>query len=132
MEGPTRDGAEKRAMEVPPAKDAAKKTAAATKAAAAARAAAKAAAAYARAAESLGGAVEAVDLARPVPAHEGLHVEWDPRAAGAAAASSTGDSASSRDRSRSPRCYRVIITTKPTGETKTEMVMIERERGDKG
>ena len=124
----------KPAMGVPPAKAAAaaaekKAAAAAAKAAVAAKAAAPAKAAAeaatARAADSLGGTVEAVDLARPIPAHEGLHVEWDPRAAGATAASSTGGSASRRERFRSPRCYRVIITTKPTGETKTEMVMMQ-------
>ena len=118
-------------MDAPPApaktatSAAAKAAAAAAKAAAAvakaeqAASAAKAAQA-ARAASALGGPVE---LFRSGD-HEGLHVEWDSRAK---APSSVSSAASARDqRSRSPRAYRITITTKPNGETKTEMTMVER------
>ena len=120
-------------MDAPPVPLASKAAAAA--AAKAAAAAAKAAAAVAKA-EQAASAAKAAQAARAASAlggpvepfrsgdHEGLHVEWDPRAKAGASSAST---ASGRDqRSRSPRAYRITITTKPNGETKTEMTMVER------
>ena len=94
---------------------------------AAASAAVKAASAAAKAAAKVAKAEAAAAAAAKV-AKEGLHVEWDPPAiAEHACASSVSSAASARDqRSRSPRAYRITITTKPNGETKTEMTMVER------